>query len=484
MSWDPAFEAAFHPKVVAMVGISAKARMGTPGGSQFYHSYLEMGFPGKIYLVNSSASEILGQKAYPSVSAIPERVDLVIVTAPARAVPEILEDCVLAAARNVHVFTAGFEESGEEEGRQLSRQVQEISRRGRLNIIGPNSMGLYVPASRIGFMHPTSTIPGPVSFVFQSGGHSDWLANHGPGYGIYFNLGISYGNGAVMECPDFLEYLKADRQTRLVCLYLEGVRDGRRLFELIKEVSRQKPVILWKGGLTEAGSRAAASHTGSLMGQSGVWQAVFAQSGAVRVETLEEMAETAMTFLCLKPATGTRSAVLGMGGGVSVYAADACARAGLDTPALSHQTQNELKKFISPAGGSVRNPVDSGSVFVDVTLLARELELVAADPGIDLLIFMPHLNIARHAGPEQIEKLVAYLVDFARNNPWRKPLVVVFHSFLDEVWENELRASLKTEMAQKGVAVYSSLAGAVGALARFTRYRRFLAGQDRPSPVG
>jgi acyl-CoA synthetase (NDP forming) len=473
MTWNPAFESAFHPKVVAMVGISSKARLGSPGGSQFYNTYQKLGFEGKIYLVNSNATEILGQKAYPSVSSIPEPVDLVLITAPSKAIPEILEDCISANAKNIHLFTAGFEESGEEEGRILGERIKEIAKKGELRIVGPNCMGLYVPSARIGFMHPPSPISGPVSFVFQSGGHSDWFVNHGPDYGIYFNKGISFGNGYVLDSTDFLEYLSTDPETKLICLYLEGVKDGRRLFQLIKKTNPQKPVLLWKGGMTVAGSRASASHTGSMMGQSAVWQALYSQTGAVPVSSLEEMAETTMTFLFLKPARGKRVAVLGMGGGVSVYAADACSREGLEVPLLSQSTQTELKKFISAAGSSTRNPVDCGTIFVDVSLMAREVELVAADPAIDMLILMPHLNIAQKAGPDQVNKLMNYLTDFAKNNAYQKPVVIVFHSFINEPWENELRARLKIELAQKGLAVYNSLSGASRALFRFSAYHAF-----------
>jgi acyl-CoA synthetase (NDP forming) len=474
MTWDPAFESAFHPKVVAMVGISAKAKIGSPGGSQFYHTYQKLGFAGKIYLVNSNATEILGQKAYPSVSAIPEPVDLVLITAPSKAIPEILEDCIAANAKNVHLFTAGFEESGEEEGKLLGEKIKVIAKKGGLRMVGPNCMGLYVPSARIGFMHPPSPISGPVSFVFQSGGHSDWFVNHGPDYGIYFNKGVSFGNAYILDSTDFLEYLSTDPETKTICMYLEGVKDGRKLFSLLQKTVPQKPVILWKGGLTAAGSRAAASHTGSMMGTTAVWQGLYSQTGAVPVTSLEEMSEAAMTFNFLKPVAGKRVAVLGMGGGVSVYAADACSREGLDVPALSQITQAELKKFIAAAGSSTRNPVDCGSIFGDTSIMAREIELVAADPVIDMLIVMPHLNIAQKAGPEQINKLMDYLTDFARNNRFNKPVVIVFHSFINDAWENDLRAKLKVDLAQKGVAVYASLSGAARALGRFAAYHSFL----------
>ena len=142
-------------------------------------------------------------------------------------------------------------------------------------------------------------------------------------------------------------------------------------------------------------------------------------------------------------------------------------------PALSQNTQTELKKFISAAGSSIHNPVDCGTIFVDVSLMAREVELIAADPTIDMLIVMPHLNIAQKAGPDQVNKLMDYLSDFAKNNKYQKPLVIVFHSFINEPWENELRAKLKFELAQKGVAVYNSLSGASRALYRFSAYHAF-----------
>jgi acyl-CoA synthetase (NDP forming) len=470
MVWDPAFESAFHPKVVAIVGISAKARLTSPGGTGFLNTYQKLGFTGRIYLVNANAGEILGYKAYPSVSAVPEQVDLVIITAPAKAAPEILEDCIAAGAKNVHLFSAGFEETGLEDDKELGRKVREIAVRGGLRLLGPNCMGLYVPESHIGYLHVPPAKSGPVSFIFQSGGHSDWFSQHGPNYGIYFNKGISYGNGYVLDSPDFLDYLSRDPQTEIICMYLEGVKDGRRLFDLVRTTNPEKPVIIWKGGLTEAGSRAASSHTGSLAGQNAVWQALFAQTGAVQVSSLEEMAETVMTFLCFKKAAGKRVGVIGMGGGVSVYAADACGREGLELPVLSRSTREELNKFIPEAGCSTRNPVDCGAVFVDVSLLEREMELVAADKSIDIIILMPHLNLARNIGPEQVDRLVNYITKFALDNPYGKPVAIVFHSFINEDWENDLCARLRIDLPQKGIAVFNSLSGAARAVAKFCRY--------------
>ena len=180
-----------------------------------------------------------------------------------------------------------------------------------------------------------------------------------------------------------------------------------------------------------------------------------------------------MTFLYVRPPQGKRVAVLGSGGGSSVASADVCGREGLEVPTLTQETQAELKKFISLAGASIKNPLDTGLVFRDVSLLKRELELLAADPQIDMLIVRPHLDMARSTGPDQVDRLINYLCDFCRDNPYGKPTVLVFQSFANNPWEHELRTRLQVELPQKGVAVYSSLTAASRALARFYEYHRF-----------
>ena len=476
MSWNPALEAAFHPKVVAVVGVSADAKRNGPpavGGANFIRSYEQLGFQGRIYPVNPKATEILGLKAYPNVSSIPEPVDLVIVSVPAHAVPGVLEDCIAANARNVHVFTAGFEETGEEEAKELGCRVRQIALRGGLCLIGPNCMGPYVPQAGIGSFDRVPRESGPVSFISQSGGHCNWFCHHGPDHGFRFSKVISFGNAYVLDSTDYLEYLAVDPETTIICMYLEGVKDGGKLLRQVREINRVKPVILWKGGLTESGSRAVASHTGSLAGQEAIWRGFFAQTGAVRVFSLEEMAESTMTFLHVRPPQGKRVAVLGAGGGSSVASADVCVYEGLEVPTLTQETQAELKKFIPLAGASIKNPLDTGLLFRNVSLLEREMELVAADPLIDMLIVMPHLDMGGRAGANQTDRLVSQLCDFSRDNPYGKPTVIVFQSFANDPWEVELRARLEVELPNKGMAVYSSLSGACRALARLFEYHRF-----------
>jgi acyl-CoA synthetase (NDP forming) len=477
MPWDLKLEKAFHPETIAIVGVSSEAKRGAPWapeGSSFIISHEQLGFKGRIYPVNPRAKEVLGYKAYPTVSSIPEPIDLVIIAVPARTLPAVLEDCIKAEAKNIHAFTSGFEETGEQEGIALGRKVREIVERGQLRLIGPNCMGLYVPSAGIGTFDQLPKKSGSVCFLSQSGGHCNWYAHYGPNYGVNFSKVISFGNAYVLDSTDFLEYLATDPETNVICMYLEGIKDGGKLLNQVREINRIKPVIFWKAGLTEHGSRAVASHTASLAGQESVWSGFFAQSGAVPVFSLEEMAEMTMSFLYVKPPKGNRVAVIGLGGGTSVSAADVCSREGLDVPPLSLSTQNELKKFIPLAGTSIRNPLDTGLAFRDVSTMMHEMELVIADTEIDALIVMPHLDMARHM--EQVDKMVGLLSDFIKKNPTGKPIVLVFHSFANDPWESELRAKLRVELPNQGIPVYGTLAGAGRALAKLAGYYRFQKG--------
>ncbi len=476
MAWDTALEVIFHPKVVAMVGVTADAKRNGPrpaGAAGFILDYEHLGFQGRIYPVNPRATEIMGLKAYPSVASIPEPVDLVVISVPAQAVPAVLEDCIAANAKNIHLFTAGFEETGEKEATELGRRVREIALRGGLRVIGPNCMGLYVPEAGIGNWADLPKESGPVCFMSQSGGHANWFAHYSPNYGINVSKCISFGNAYILDSTDFLEYIAVDPETKIICMYLEGIKDGGKLLRQVKEINRVKPVILWKGGLTESGARAVASHTGSLAGQASMWRSFFAQTGAVSVSSLDEVAEVAMTFLYVKPPQGNRVAIMGLGGGTSVASADVCNAEGLGVPALTESTQAELKKFIPLAGASVRNPMDTGLAFRDMSLLERELELVAADPLIDMIIVRPHLDMTISAGPGQVDRMINYLSDFCRSNSYGKPTVIVFHSWANDPREVELRARLQLELPKKGVVVYSSLTAGCRALAKLLQYHQF-----------
>jgi len=461
---------------VAVVGVSANPIRW--GGAGFLTRLRRVGFSGVVYPVNPRAKEVQGLSAYPSVSSIPEPVDLVIVAVPGPSVPEVLEDCVAAGAKNVHIFSSGFSETREEAGRQLEDRITEIIERGGLRVVGPNCMGLYVPSSKLAAWGAPPAGSGPVAFLSQSGGHAELLIRYAQGLGILFSKVISFGNARGLQALDFLEYLAEDADTRLICMYLEGLKDGNRVTRLIRAINRTKPVIVWKGGLTESGARAVASHTASLAGEEKVWQAFFAQTGAVRVNSLEEIADVVMAFLHLRPPRGRRTLLLGGGGGNSVAMADICSHEGLDVPHLSEKTRRELATFIPLAGNSIRNPLDVWLVQESVELLRRALETAIADPAIDLVIADRYTgnDDDDHADREQRQReLNNFLIDFARANGHNKPLVVAMN-VLDHDPDNvSLAARVRTEFAQAGIPAYSSQTNAARALARFIRYHEFQA---------
>ncbi|MBM3131854.1 MAG: CoA-binding protein, partial [Chloroflexi bacterium] len=349
MSSSPRFGLGFPPKNIAIVGVSRKDDLNFPGytGIKLLRILQEGRFPGHLYPVNPKAASIDGLKCYSTVSSIPERVDLVTVTVPAATVPQVLEDCAAAGVPNVQICTSGFGESGEEAGKLLDERVREVATRGNLRVIGPNCMGFHVPSARMQMFENVPLDAGPVAFLSQSGGHSRTFILCASHFGIGISKVISYGNALLLEAPDYLEYLADDPETKVICMYLEGVRDGHRFTELAKRVNPAKPIIIWKGGHTPSGARAASSHTASLAGNDRVWDAFFKQTGAIQVGSIEEMTEVAMALLRLGPVAGNRLALLGAGGGDSVAAGDIAAEEGLELPSPSPQTREKLLEFVA-----------------------------------------------------------------------------------------------------------------------------------------
>jgi acyl-CoA synthetase (NDP forming) len=466
----------FHPKSVAIVGASSNPLAW--GGTSFLKRLLKLGFEGSLYPVNPKDTEIQGLKAYPDVRSLPETPDLVIIAIPASAVPQVLEDCIAAGVKNAHIFTSGFAETGLEEGRLLDARITEIIQRGGLRVVGPNCMGIYVPSSRLAYFGAEPAGSGSVAFLSQSGGHTEMLTEYAQDLGVYFSKAISFGNARGLQAIDFLEYLAQDAETGIIAMYLEGIKDGNRFTRLIRSINRTKPVIIWKGGLTESGARAVTSHTGSLAGEERVWDAFFAQTGAVRAGSLGEIIDMAMAFLHLKPPRGRRTLLVGGGGGNSVAMADICSREGLEVPHLAEETRKELNNFIPLAGNSARNPLDVWMAQEDVELYRRALELAVADPVIDLVILDKYVwdneddDMPRES-EQDAEKMNEFLIDFARNNRFGKPVVLSLNGRANSPQSATSVANLWRQFAQAGVPTYVSPQSASRALCRFVEYHQY-----------
>lgn len=389
------FEPIFYPRSIAVVGASTDPMK---VGSLWVQTLISAGFPGPIYPVGSRGGTIAGLHIYPNIRQIPGEVDLVIVAIPRHSVLELLDDCAVKKIKAIQFFTAGFSELETEPGRMLEQQMLHKARQGGFRIIGPNCIGVYCPEQRIPFLMGTLGRTGCVGFVSQSGGIAGKLATTGIARLIDYSKGVSFGNGIDLDASDFLEYLAADPKTKVIGSYLEGTRDGRRLFNTMKEVSRLKPLVVWKGGRTEAGAKAARSHTGSLASAPSIWSAMLKQAGAVEVHSLDELTDTLLAFQHVDHWQGDRVGIIGGladgGGGISVSAGDACTEIGLDVPPLCGETTRSLSELLGGVGSILGNPVDvSQAQFRGFPALFRAIELVACDANIDAIMIQQDVDI-------------------------------------------------------------------------------------------
>jgi len=379
----------FRPRSIAIVG-SPRNSSDIAAGAGFLHALIKFGYGGEIYPVNPKASEIMGLKAYPDLMSVPQTPDFVISCIPARLTPQLIRDCAAKGVKAVSLYTAGFSEAGED-GARLERELVSLAREGGVRLVGPNCMGLYCPSTGLSYQAGQSSEPGHVGILCQSGGNSNVLAFMGRDRGIRFSKIISYGNAADLNEADFLEYLAEDVETNVIGVYIEGVRAGQRFPRALANAAKAKPVIVLKGGRAGAGTRAAASHTGSLATTEERWDALCQQAGAMQVSTLEEMLDLIEAASYMKPPKGRRVGILGWGGGASVTSTDACESAGLSVPGFSDRLKRELSSFAFGPGSSISNPVDS-VVVTDPSLLSRTVEMVADSNEVDVLLV--HLPLA------------------------------------------------------------------------------------------
>jgi acyl-CoA synthetase (NDP forming) len=475
-----------HPRSLALVGVS-----GTPGkfGWLYLKSLIHIGFSGNLYPINKNADEILGYKTYPSLAALPEIPDAVIFTIPARHVPEALEEALAAGIPGAVVITAGFSEDTDE-GKLLEARVREIARRG-IRVIGPNCFGVYSPKTGITVLPGSgfSRESGPVGFFAQSGGLTADLGQIAIGRGVRFSAMVSYGNAADVNELDMLDYFAHDPNTSIIAAYLEGVSDGARFLRLLAEVTRKKPVIIWKGGTSATGARMVMSHTGSMGGQAAIWEAVFGQTGAVRVRGLNDLIDTLAAFNSIYPRAGRRIAVMGGGGALGVEASDLVDDLGLVVPVFEKQIQDEINKRLPEFGKSAKNPVDTGNPLIPADPLIEIMQIIAARDNIDAifvvqLLFHSQVLMRRVAGQTgsplslfaQHPRLAEGAGEVSKASG--KPIIAVLPrtsiSTSDE--DLELEAELRRAEAvfqAAGCAVFPTIDRALRALARVVRYQEY-----------
>ena len=473
---SPIPDAVFSPRSVAVVG--ASSNVDSPG-HDYVRSLIDFGFAGPIYPINPRAPEIAGLKAYPSLSAVPGDVDLVISCIPADGVLDLIAESRAKGVTALHLFTGRFSETGDAEAAALEQRVKASAAAAGVRIIGPNCMGLYDSRSGLAFRPDLPREQGDVAFISQSGNNSVELMLHGAARGLRFSKVVSYGNALDLSEADFLDFLATDADTHVVGAYIEGTGDGRRLFAALKKCAAAKPVVILKGGRTGAGSRTAASHTAALAGQRQIWSAMLKQAGAVEVATFDDLIDMLVAFAFLKPArqqdnpqARPRVGVVGGGGGRAVQSADVCEEAGLAVPKLPSQMRESLREKAPQLADWVDNPVDQSILAGSGVSGARVLEMMLESAEFDALI----ANVGEDwvlGRPDAIDRM-KHLVDrFAaigvRSD---KPLAFVLGP-ADSPDETKWRAVSGGQqgLTDARLAVYPSVDRAASALSRFLAHQ-------------
>lgn len=391
------FERLFHPKAVAIIGASSDL---TRIGGHPIKALKNAGYKGGLYLVNPKYPEMHGLKCYPDAMSIGQPCDMAIIAVPAPGVAQAVRDCGQAGIPFAVVLTAGFRETGPE-GRKLEEQLKQAVKDSGVRIVGPNCQGMLSIQSRVwaafgSVADETEFRPGSVSCAFQSGGFGYAVVNLAEAQGIGFRICVSSGNETDIDMPELLSAFLDDDGTSAVFAYMEGTPDARRLLDVgRKSLEMGKPVMIWKAGTTDAGVKAAASHTANMTGSYDLYRAALRQSGLIEVDDVEPIVDIAKLFAQGRLPKGNSVGVLSISGGSGVVYADAAVRGGMALPPFSDPTMQALRKIV-PAFGSPENPADiTAGFFNDMSLFTDALEVVLADPGLDQLSIL----LASISGP-------------------------------------------------------------------------------------
>lgn len=438
-TWDH-FNSIFYPRSVAVIGASADFnRLG-------YHclSSLVMGrFPGKIYPIHPSLSEIMGFEAYPSVKVVPGEIDLAIIAVRSSLVPALLVECADKAVKGVVLITAGFKESEDKAGAKLQDEAAAVANRSNIKIIGPNTFGFVNLHANLNasFTPEFSLTPnGGISLVSQSGGFCHLMAPLAMEEHVGMSKIIGIGNRCNVDFADILEYLADDPDTRVIMIYVEGIDNARRLLEVARGVTKKKPIVGFKAGRFSSGDKAAYSHTGSLAGKYELYTAAFKQAGILVAQSSTELMDIAKALaLCPLP-KGNRVAVLSGQAGPGMIMSDICEENGLVLADFSPQTARHLDRLLAPLAMR-SNPVDMGPAWYDNQTIKKVIDLTLMDENIDAVLLYAAYASANRFLLNEINSLL-------KSPTYGKPIVSCFPSPTG-IWADE-----KEELLQSGVVLY------------------------------
>ncbi len=444
----------FSAPNIAVIGVSRDTRK---VGHVIFRNFIDGEYKGNVYPVNPNAEMILNKKAYRSVLSIHEKIDLAIIAVPAGFVPKVLDECGKKGVKDIIIVSSGFKEVG---NMALDKKVEQMLKKYKMHMLGPNCLGtfdaytkldsLFLPRYRL--QRPKE---GGISFVCQSGAVGSSILDLATKDGYGFSKFVSYGNAMIIDESDLLEYLGNDEKTKVICLYVEGIIDGRKFLETAKKVSRKKPIIVIKGGKTEEGSKATLSHTGALAGSAEVYSGIFRQAGVIEVNSLQDMFETAKILeKCIQP-NGDRIIVITNGGGYGILSTDAIIKNNLRLAQISKETKRAMKKLLPHI--TIQNPIDLlGDANTEGYKVA--LDFAMKDKNMDII-----LMIILYQTPLVTTDIVDIVIE--ANDMKKKPIIVVSAG-------GEFTDVLKSNLEQNGVPNYTFPENAVQAIKNLVRYSK------------
>ncbi|MCU0860418.1 MAG: CoA-binding protein [Thermoplasmata archaeon] len=416
----------FDPRSIAVIGATP-----TPGkvGNIVIENLYGEGYPGKIFLVNPNHKELLGMPCYRSVQDCPGDVDLAVVVVPAKLVPGVVDEAGRKGVKAAVVISAGFSE-GDEEGKARERELLEVAARHGMRFVGPNSLGVIAPHSRMNASFARTTpLKGPIAFFSQSGAFCTAAIEYSVREMLGFSAFVSSGNKADVDDADLVRHFASDERTRCIAAYMESTRDGQAFFDALAEASLKKPIVILKAGRTERGARAAKSHTGALAGSDSAYEGVFRQTGVYRAKTMYELFDAAQALAYQPPMDGEGVAIVTNAGGMGVIATDFANDLGLGLAELSPETLEEIRKACPPTWNP-GNPVDIiGDA--DTARYANVLTAVGRAPEVKAIMVIA----ARQAATNlfQIAKWIAITARISG-----KPTVACFAGIFDQESEQFL----------------------------------------------
>jgi acyl-CoA synthetase (NDP forming) len=459
------FAPLFAPKTVAVVGASGSS---ATIANTFIRRMKDFGFPGQIYPIHPKADEIEDLPAYPSLAQTPEPIDYAYIAIGAVRIPDLLA-AAAGRVRFAQVVSSGFAEVSE--GKDLEKKLVEMARTGGCRLLGPNCLGLYSPRGGVTFPADAPRQVGSVGIISQSGGLSTDIIKRGQWRGLRLSGLVTIGNSADLGPVDLAEFYFDDPQTKVIGLYLEDIKDGRRFFDLLRSSKATKPVVILRGGRSQQGRAAAASHTGAIAGDGQPWAALARQTGCVIVATVDEFIDVllALQFLTLRPGRPTKNITLfGNGGGTSVLAADTFSELGLDVSPFPEEARAALEALKLPPGTSVANPIDAPVRTMqeeEGRVASKILDIVYRLAVPDAVVM--HLNLAAFVGRgdiDPIDNLIQAALDVQTAYPDQAHFLLALRTDGSPALEDR-RRTYRQAALDIGIPVYDEIANVARALA-------------------